>query len=132
MGSLVNVEFQYLYRDAGNFKNFGSVIFGNRSGASIASVEEAIRSKTFENLFDAASLQLPELFFKEFPYDPELDHPLHEFAGLVATDGKVNDACSRDIADIPSQIGRITWDDPFGPPTPSARSSKHTVRVPHP
>ena len=115
MDSLVNVEFQYLYRDAGNFKNFGSVIFANRGGIDVASVEEAIRSAIFENQFDAASLKVPELFFKEFPYDPELDHPLHEFACLIATDGRVTDAHRRDIADIPSQIGRIIWDDPLKP-----------------
>ena len=40
-----NIKFSYLYRDAGNYKNYGEVIFANPDEMPIEEVEILIKSK---------------------------------------------------------------------------------------
>jgi len=40
----MNIIFEYLYRDAGNNKNFGSVIFSNHKGLSVEEIGAKIRA----------------------------------------------------------------------------------------
>jgi hypothetical protein len=71
----MNVEFGYRYRDYGNFKRYGSVVFGNLSGLSLEEIRRRMLGSVEEpQPFDPAQLRVPELFFKDFPFDPDLDH----------------------------------------------------------
>jgi hypothetical protein len=85
----------------GNFKNYGELVFGNRLNSN----PEEIRKQIFhflgsDNIFKASELRIPDLFFKNFPYDPELDHEMHEFFDVSETELPTDDAIRRDIADL--------------------------------
>ena len=61
----MNIEFEYLYRDCGNFKNFGKVVFTNKRSLSAKRIHEKVLSAAIPELFFRASdLALPDLFFK--------------------------------------------------------------------
>lgn len=60
----MNVEFQYLYRDSGNYKNCGSIVFKSRS-KNIQSIDEEIRQNLIDGqFFVAKKLNVPELFLR--------------------------------------------------------------------
>lgn len=97
----MNIEFRYMYRDCGNWKNEGSVIFGNRFGLSKEDIEQHVmRRIDADQLIDAETLKLPALYFREFSYDPQLDHSMHEFIGLSETSHPVDDLEGRDITEF--------------------------------
>ena len=97
----MNIEFQYMYRDFGNFKNYGAVVFRNQSKLPVAAVNsQLIGALGQDRNFVAADLGVPGLFFKEFAHDPDLDWEMHEFCEVVQTDSPVSDANQRDIQDL--------------------------------
>lgn len=97
----MNIEFRYMYRDCGNWKNDGSVIFGNKYGMPREDIERDVKGVIgTDQLVDAEILKLPTLYFREFPYDPELDHPMHEFIGLSETSDSIDDLEGRDIIEL--------------------------------
>lgn len=76
--------FNYLYRDAGNYKGYGSVLlFGEATPAN----EALVRSRLIEgNWFVAERIPIPTLFHvvrEDGPPDPAEDHEWHEFVGLA-------------------------------------------------
>jgi hypothetical protein len=78
-----NIRFDYLYRDAGNYKNYGFVIFSNPNNLSI----EKLRSSIISNLndgefFNHKRLKIPALFFSIKNSD---DHFWHEFENIEET-----------------------------------------------
>jgi hypothetical protein len=101
----MNVKFHYRYRDWGNFKNYGSVVFGNRCELAFDQIRQRIKSATpYEHSFVASRLKLPDLFFRDYAFDPELDHGFHEFFDVTETALPVNDALQRDIFDLLVEI----------------------------
>lgn len=57
----MNTRFDYLYRDAGNWKRYGSVLF---RGAPEEGLEDRFRRACDRwELFIAGQVRLPELFF---------------------------------------------------------------------
>ena len=101
----MNIEFQYLYRDGGNYKNFGSLVFGNCGRLAIEEIRQRIEHAIDgDKTLVASCLKVPELFFRDFPFDPELDHGLHEFSDVVETGSPSNDPGHRDILDLLVQL----------------------------
>jgi hypothetical protein len=91
-----DIKFNYLYRDAGNYKIFGSVIFTNIGSKSIGSIELAIREKLIDNeYFIPEKWNIPRLSFGD--YSPELDHDYHEFESLEETDDNAPEKCDISI-----------------------------------
>jgi hypothetical protein len=85
----LNIKLNYRYRDAGNYKQFGSVIFPNSNRLSIEEATRLIREKLIsEEFFIPQDLNPPTLHFH--PYDPELDHEYHEFESWEETYEKAN------------------------------------------
>lgn len=77
------IRFNYLYRDASNYKRWGAVIFSNPQGLTVERIEESLRNVFDQGeLFIAHQLGLPELF----PYitEPicEDDHCYHEYESV--------------------------------------------------
>lgn len=104
----MNIELEYRYRDFGNFKNYGSVVFGNQSNLAIEEVDLAILELVGDDqTFVASRLGIPEMFFTDFPYDPDLDWEMHEYSRVSETDLPINDAQHRDICDLLSQMRAI-------------------------
>jgi hypothetical protein len=101
----MNIEFEYRYRDYGNFKNYNSVVFGNKNNLASKEIDRIISEVLgSDQFFEASRLGVPEMFFKQFPYDPELDWPMHEYCGVSETASPINDAQSRDISDLLSRM----------------------------
>lgn len=101
----MNVEFQYRYRDFGNFKNYGSVVFGNQSGLPTDEINRGLIQLTGDDeTFAASRLGIPEMFFTDFPYNPDLDWEMHEYCRVSPTKLPVNDAQGRDIEELLSQM----------------------------
>ncbi|MEX0740803.1 MAG: hypothetical protein WD071_15820 [Pseudohongiella sp.] len=92
----MQIQFNYLYRDAGNFKQFGSVVFDNNKCISVEELENQVRAALIDGqYFIAAKVGVPNLWV--CPYDAELDHGWHEFEGLGDRDTDSNNVDSRDI-----------------------------------
>lgn len=93
----MNIEFSYLYRDAGNFKNFGTVVFANKNQTSLEKLNEMIKQRLIDEMyFDAFNASVPSLFFDD--YDEELDHDWHEFECISEVETTPADADARDIS----------------------------------
>lgn len=98
MESDIWTEFQYLYRDAGNFKVFGSVILRGR-------LDECARAKILEVLDEDGR------FVAEQVGIPSLYGPLHQLTnGPCKTDVYTHEFCDFEelpFASIPT--GSIVW-----------------------
>lgn len=93
----VNVRFEYLYRDAGNFKRWGEVVFSNAHN---------IGQETLDTISSAAlpldgvyflpdQIGVPNLHFKE--WIKVLDHDWHEIHAFKLCGDLPNDLQARDI-----------------------------------
>jgi hypothetical protein len=81
-----NIKFHYQYRDAGNYKNPGNVVFALNTDLTIEDATEKIREHLFdEEFFDPIKWQIPPVFFEDEEEDEELDHDWHEFLELQWT-----------------------------------------------
>jgi hypothetical protein len=97
----MNIEFEYRYRDCGNFKKYGAVVFGNRNRLTVGEISQRVSFALADGqFFNASECGIPDLFFHDFPFDPDLDHDSHEFFGASETELPVNDAANRDILDL--------------------------------
>ena len=81
----MNICFNYLYRDAGNYKHHGSVTFNNPNNRRLEEIDQRIRAALIDGeFFDARQWQLPDLRGDE--WDEELDHDWHEFEAVGETE----------------------------------------------
>lgn len=99
----MNVGFEYLYRDAGNNKIRGFVVFSNRANRGIEFLERKIKSYLIDGeFFPACSDLLPALRFHR--YDDSLDHGWLEYSGMEVSAEGVNDCQNRDVEDFLDQL----------------------------
>lgn len=81
--SKLNIKFNYLYRDASNYKQYGSVIFSNLNNLSILEIDDIIRNRLIEKLyFNHTEFGIPSLFFENKNDD---DHDWHEYENIEIT-----------------------------------------------
>ena len=79
-----NLSFQYLYRDASNYKLHGEAVFTNQTGLSLEEIDKRIRSCLKDGeFFIARQVHIEERFFDAL--DEQDDHPWHEFAQVALT-----------------------------------------------
>jgi hypothetical protein len=79
-----NIKFNYLYRDAGNYKEFGEIIFTNCNSESLENIERLIRKNLIEGeFFIPEKWNIPRISLGDF--SPGLDHDYHEFESLEIT-----------------------------------------------
>ncbi len=92
----MNVRFEYLYRDAGNFKNWGEVVFSNPRNINVDLVAAMAEKVLIDHAYFVASkADVPDLHFAK--HDEELDHGWHEVHAFQFTDDAPNDVQGRDI-----------------------------------
>jgi hypothetical protein len=66
------IRFEYLYRCAGNYKEWGEVLLSNPEHRPLDELEAEIRSNLIDGeFFIAEQIGIPTLYFDET--DPELD-----------------------------------------------------------
>ena len=98
-----NILFEYLYRDAGNWKQHGQTVFTNTGEIPLANIEARIRASLEDGgWFIAEMVDLETCFIGD--HDTEDDHPWHEFervseSDLPASDPAFCGSC-RDIAQL--------------------------------
>lgn len=79
-----NIKFNYLYRDAGNYKVWGFEIFENSNLLSLDIIEPAIRTSLIDGeFFDPKFWKVRQL--KHEDWVPELDHTWNEFESIEYT-----------------------------------------------
>ncbi|HVW12303.1 MAG TPA: hypothetical protein VHB54_00680 [Mucilaginibacter sp.] len=97
-----NIKFSYLYRDAGNYKTYGFVIFANPEDIELPVLETRIRSKLIDHeWFYVNDWKLPDLHF--CTWDNELDHTFHEFEAIEYCNEKPN--ASITLAEFINSVG---------------------------
>ncbi|MDP2142183.1 MAG: hypothetical protein Q8L20_15350 [Gammaproteobacteria bacterium] len=95
----MNVCFEYLYRDAGNFKLWGEVVFANKEGLDIDEIESKIRNSLIDGeYFYASKIGVPVLRFEKLV--PAMDHDWHEFVGVAESTNDVTDQANRDVCEL--------------------------------
>lgn len=103
----MNIEFSYLYRDAGNFKQFGSIVFSNTNKLPLNELHSKILKALIDEMFfDPLQAHVPVLFFDD--EDEELDHDWHEFENLQETSAAPNDVLQRDITIFIARLARLS------------------------
>ena len=82
----MNPQLNFLYRDAGNYKQFHHVVFENKQLYSVDDLNQRIRSKLIDgSWFIASKWNLPDLRGRFTGFDSELDHDWHEFESITET-----------------------------------------------
>jgi hypothetical protein len=82
--SKTNIKFNYLYRDGGNYKVWGSEILSNPDSILLVEVEQRIRKSLIDGeFFDPKYWKVKRL--KHSDWVPELDHTWNEFDSIEMT-----------------------------------------------
>lgn len=90
---MVNIQLNYLYRDAGNYKKYHSVIFSNPANIDLIELSNIIHSKLIdETWFYADQWNLPDL--RPETFDLDTDPTWHEFESISYTDESVTFPCT--------------------------------------
>ena len=99
---LQNIKFNYLYRDAGNYKSWGKVIYANPDALPLNEIEKRLRQAfDQETYFIADQIGLAEMFFEGFTDD---DHCYHEFCSVESTEKDTTDSLRRTIKSFVEQV----------------------------
>src|SRR5271156_5417043 len=100
-----NIEFTYLYRDGGNYKKFGRVVFKNPDQLNCGTIEKALAEAFLEDgLFIAGQARVPNAFLfanGNLSFD---DHCYHEFDSVRTTGEDPTDEHVRSITEFVSEI----------------------------
>jgi hypothetical protein len=92
------IVFKYLYRDGGNFKNWGDVCLKNEQCLSVEEIDALIRECLIDGMyFTAEKVGLPTLYFDE--HNEQLDHEWHEY-DRVREGSLEGDEATRDIKEL--------------------------------
>ena len=93
----MNIKFCYLYRDGGNYKNFNEIVFSNPNSKKSQEIEKLVREKLIDcTWFYCKEWNIPDMHFKEFGYDSEIDVDWHEFEAIEETTKKISEENSID------------------------------------
>lgn len=91
----------FIYRDFGNNKKWGDVIFSNPRNLHVDTItkmaEKVLIDQTY---FVASKANVADLHFREYSYDDELDHNWHECCAFQLTDEPQNDLYRRSIEEF--------------------------------
>jgi hypothetical protein len=102
-----NVEFSYLYRDGGNYRRFGRVVFSNSEQIKSVAIQQALTEAFLEEgLFIADQIRVPQVFLfanGQLSFD---DHCYHEFDAVRATDEQPSDLHKRTISEFVAEVVR--------------------------
>lgn len=91
-----NIKFFYLYRDAGNYKAWGEIVFSNIEKMALAEVTARLRSAfSQEILFVADQIHVPEVFLYNGSKVTSDDHCFHEFDAVEISNEQANDERER-------------------------------------
>ncbi len=82
----MNIKFCYIYRDGANYKNYNEIIFSNPNSQKTLEIEKFIQEKLIDGKwFYCKEWNVPDMHFREFGYDSEIDVDWHEFEAIEET-----------------------------------------------
>jgi hypothetical protein len=82
----MNIKFAYLYRDSSNYKQYNEVVFANSNELPLEQIKRIIISNLIDgSWFIAKDWYLPDMHFKEYDWDYEIDHDWYEFSSIEET-----------------------------------------------
>ena len=105
-----SIKFNYLYRDAGNYKNYGFQVFKNPDNLPVSMIENKLAATFFEGLlFIANQIDLPELFHEDYPTIDDVS--FHEYAGLeiIQDTGDVSGRTIKEFVERIEQESVLGW-----------------------
>lgn len=99
------VKFNYLYRDAGNYKSWGELTFSNPDGFDLDWIDKRLKS-AFEQeiLFIAHQINVPEVFLYAKQDLNEDDHCFHEYDSVEAIDKFSTEIDARSVKHFLEQV----------------------------
>jgi len=108
---MANILFEYLYRDASNWKQYGQAVFTNIGKIPLADIEAQIRATMHDGQwFKAEMVDLETCFFGD--HDTDDDHPWHEFWEVSKTDLPTTNPRDISLFIHEMQRGRLRkWDE---------------------
>ena len=93
-----NIKFRYLYRDAGNYKKRGEVVFRNPDELSCDFIADALRKAFLQDgLFIAHQVRIPDSFLYTRGEAESDDHCYHEFDRVELSPDTPDDQHGRSI-----------------------------------
>ncbi len=102
-----NVNFKYLYRDAGNYKKWGAVVFSNPERLTLGEVTKALEENFLvDGLFIAHQVHVPEVFFSTEEDVTADDHCYHEFDAVEESSNASTDKRDRSIGQFIAEVAR--------------------------
>ncbi len=80
------IKFNYLYRDAGNYKSWGDILFLNPDGFDLEEIDKRLKMAfDQETLFVAHQINVPEVFLYAEQTLNDNDHCFHEYDSVDLT-----------------------------------------------
>lgn len=87
-----NIKFNYLYRDAGNYKTHDFIIFTNPEKLKLDFIESELRKRLIDSeFFDPTKLRISKIRHLGSAYDEQLDHSWNEFSSIEMTNEAATD-----------------------------------------
>ncbi|WP_228236016.1 hypothetical protein [Allomuricauda sp. M10] len=86
-----NLKFEYLYRDAGNYKQFGELVFSNPNNLSAEEADLKLRAKLIDKeYFYPSQVGVPKFDQSDFEFDSEW----YEFSRFSLTNQNLTESIS--------------------------------------
>jgi len=108
-----NIRFSYLYRDGGNFKSWGEVIFSNPEKLTANEVEaKLICAFLPDKQFIARQISIPEKFLFANGQFTKYDHCFHEFDSVEICQENPADKSERSITEFLKEVelaSKLGW-----------------------
>jgi hypothetical protein len=96
-----SIRFNYLYRDGGNFKSWGEVIFSNLENLTIYEIEtKLLKAFLPDKQFITSQISVPEKFLFKNGNFTKNDHCFHEFDHVESCQDNSTDVLLRSITDF--------------------------------
>ncbi|MBI5352084.1 MAG: hypothetical protein HZB50_05555 [Chloroflexi bacterium] len=96
-----NIKFNYLYRDGGNFKSWGEVVFANPQQLTLGEIDaKLIDAFLPDKLFIANQISIPEKFSFANGICTKYDHCYHEYDSTEISQENPTDTSERSITDF--------------------------------
>lgn len=100
----MNIRLNYLYRDAANYKTYGTVVFKGGDFQSLTNAETELEKSLIESeYFVAIDVAVPDL--RPAILDCTVDHDWHEVEGLEECTDSANDQLDRTISEFIEAVG---------------------------
>lgn len=100
-----SIKFNYLYRDGGNFKSWGEVVFSNPENLTVHEIETKLLNAFLpDKQFIASQISISEKFLFANGKLTKYDHCFHEFDCIEICQENSTDVLFRSVTDFLKDI----------------------------